>query len=271
MSKHPVDDLFASQLREHGLKPERATWEELQRRMNAKEERRSPFVWWSASAASVAVLLVGAWWLWSGREADEKIAVTNRSAQQMAARPLPASGKTQSPKSDGLKSVENPTVAYQEPVTVIKTKPAKDNRATIQRAETPTAVAAPTVLPEKAMETDVRMVEVTPTEAERTLIVQIPTPEIKTEKLVAAVEPPTTIITETAEEQPRKKRFRIGRVLRQLNKLKAGEPVEWEEVGIQPGALIARASEKVHEGKEKIADSYDNLRYNTFRKNSNNK
>ena len=281
MSQHPIDDLFSSQLKDHRVKPERASWEELQRRMNAKEERKSPFVWWYASAASVALVLLASWWLWLGNQTIKSGPATNRMAQQTpsksAAGQKPLPSKTDLPSASD--EVEKPVIAFEKPVVLRSNNQIKDNH----QVEKPAPQSAQElVLNEKPSvsipQDEVRnpetllAVEVAPKSAERTLVVQMAAPEIKPTALVAATESENAAITErNDEEQPKKKRFRLGRVLRQFNKIKSGEPVEWEEVGVQPGALLARASERVQEGKEKISSSYENLRYNAFKKNPNNK
>ena len=277
MSQHPIDDLFASRLREHGVKPERASWDELQRRMNAKEERKSPFIWWYASAASVAVLLLVSWWLWSGDETGKTGLSPNRIAQQTPKKSVPTKMKSADAINKDVKSIEEPVIAYQKPVDSHKAKAATINRQPVktvqQSIEEPSVSEKPALptLPEEIQKPETLVAEVAPKQPERTLVVQMATPEIKTTALVAPTESEDPEFTENNDDQPKKKRFRLGRVLRQINKLKAGEPVEWEEVGVKPGALLARASDKVQEGKEKISNSYENLRYNAFKKNPNNK
>ncbi|GAB3322253.1 hypothetical protein GCM10027299_17740 [Larkinella ripae] len=283
MSKHPIDDLFTSQLSNHGVKPERASWDELQRRMNAKEARKTPFLRWYSAAASVAVVLLGSWWLWSGEGLHETASGTNQVAQQTPKKLVPSTpAKTVPPETDEAKPLAEPLVADQKTVVsreenrLVKHRPSGSTKPAENRASPPvtpseTPVLAEASPKEKSVKPDARMEEVAPKQSERTLVVQIAAAEIKSSEAVASAESGSSERFEADEEQPRKKRFRLGRVLRQINKLKAGERVEWEEIGVQPGTLMARASEKVQEGKEKISDSYENLRYNTFRKNSNNK
>ena len=273
MSKHPIDDLFARQLRGHNVRPGRATWEELQRRMEVKETRQSSFVWWYASAASITVVLLASWWMWSGNEAGEKTIATNQVVRRITKKTVPEEIKPEQAQQSAELKPADEIIAYKRHVAVSKSTPIKDTRQQILATEKAKPIETPlsTVSPEVLPVPEVRIAKVDTRESERTLVVQISTPEIQADKLVVTTEPSSSSLNETDDEKPRKKRFRIGRVLRQFSKLKAGEPVEWEEVGIQPGILMARASEKVHEGKEKLSDSYDNLRYNTFRKNSNNK
>ena len=81
---------------------------------------------------------------------------------------------------------------------------------------------------------------------EKVLIVQLPEPlPFTVEKVAATSSKPTDA---SAEDEPlRKKPLRLGRIIRQLNLLKAGEPIEWQEVGIQPKVIMARAAEKNRE------------------------
>ncbi|GAB3895900.1 hypothetical protein GCM10028803_12900 [Larkinella knui] len=279
MSQHPIDDLFANQLRDHGVKPQRASWDELQRRMNEKEERKSPFIWWYASAASVAVILLASWWLWSGNETGKTGFSTNPIAQRSHKKSVPSQTHTPAAerKTEEVQHAEEPVVAYEKPIdsrqnaqTVAHRQPAK----TVQPAREEPSVIEPVATPgllEEARKPETVVAEVKPKQTERTLVVQIAAPELAATSLAASAESETSGFAESNDDQPKKKRFRLGRVLRQFNKLKAGESVEWEEVGVQPGALLARASERVQEGKEKISNSYENLRYNAFKKNSNNK
>lgn len=280
MSQHPIDDLFARQLRDHGVKPERASWEELQRKMNAKEDHKSPFIWWYASAASVALLLLASWWLWSGNENGNPGLEQARIAQQIPKKTGPAKPQPDELKTDEptlVEKTEEPVIAFEKTAPTGKEIKAASNRqpgkTAAETAQEPAIIENPVaqVLIKEMQKPQTLIEEVASKEPERTLVVKIATPEIKSTALVAAAEPETSEFNETDDNQPKRKRFRLGRVLRQLNKLKAGEPVEWDEVGVQPGTLLARASEKVHEGKEKLADSYENLRYNAFKKNPNNK
>ncbi|MGA0556148.1 hypothetical protein ACO2Q8_05825 [Larkinella sp. VNQ87] len=277
MSQHPIDDLFADKLRNHGLKPERASWDELQRRINAKAERRASIVWWYASVASVAVVLLASWWLWSGNNGDKTVQTGPAIARQTPPKPMPAQKESLSPAETDILPEQNKALAYQKPTTYRSgnVSPQKISKPIQPISDQPEELAA-VEMPQKPVseelaKPDTRFANVKTQEPERTLVVQIATPKLETKESVAVMESGTTSFDESEEEQPRKKRFRIGRVFRQITKLKAGEPVEWEEVGVKPVALFARASEKVQEGKEKLTESYENLRYNTFRKNANNK
>lgn len=279
MSKHPIDDLFASRLRDHSIKPERASWEELQRRIGAKEKRKTPFIGWYAAAASVGVVLLAAWWLWSNDKTGILGKQENPIAHHLSKKPGSVNAKTSEPKIDETVAPET-AIAYEEkPGTASKTginrqisTPVLNNSGSPQEIDqVEKSSPVPPVLADDIQKPQTLVADVLSKEPERTLVVQVVTPEIRIASSSLVSPPEVDEMKETDDEQPKKKRFRLGRVLRQFNKLKAGESVEWEEVGVQPGGLMARASEKVQEGKEKLTDSYENLRYNAFRKNSNNK
>ena len=53
--KHPIDELFASRLRDAEQTPSARAWDELQRR-TAKKKDRKPAFWLYAAAASVLLL-----------------------------------------------------------------------------------------------------------------------------------------------------------------------------------------------------------------------
>ncbi|WP_128545587.1 hypothetical protein [Larkinella soli] len=280
MKRHPVDDLFASRLRDHSLKPERASWNELQRRMQGREKERRSFVWWYAAAAGIAVVLLAGWWVWSGLGTEVTGSQEKTVAQAPGRKPVPAITEPApaAPRLSEAEAKDGPVPAYRKPERAGETA---RNKGTDQPApavpSAAEAVAAAVVpdrtpsqlSPENPVADQPVVAAVIDKQPEKTLVVQLPMPTpaaAETEERMEAVHEIASL-----EEQPRKKRIRLGRILRQFNNLKAGEPVEWEEVGVNPGTILAKASEKVHEGKDKISSSIDNLRYNTFKKNVDNK
>ena len=99
------------------------------------------------------------------------------------------------------------------------------------------------------------------TPVERKLVVQF-------EPVIVAqqVESEPALIEETGETTA-KKRVRLGRLLRQMRK---GEQIDWQEAGLAPDNLLAKASRTVRQGKEKVLDSYENLREQATDKFENN-
>jgi len=275
MKQHPVDDLFARRLEDHRLEPRRASWDEMQRRMNPEPERRLGIAWY-AVAAGIALALLAGWWVWRTNEAP------GFSKQpELAVEPSPKAGspeRTSSPVPNGTttKAIKQAATADQamayaqaerKPAQVKATaKPAQlaEEQELELIAQQPAAPKEePSVLKaEPKLEKAVASAAASP---ERTLIVQIQEPV-----LVAQTAAPAPEQELAEEEQPRKKRVRLGRLVRQFNNLREGEPVDWSEAGLQPGALLAKAADKVQEGKEKITQSYESLRTQAFSKNAEN-
>lgn len=263
MKKHPVDDLFARRLGDYRLDPKRATWDEFQKRQ--PERRIGRGVWWYA-AASVLLAVLAGWWGWhelseAHQVHSERIAVARKAAGK---KPVPL---TMPAPKKSLKSQETeqlPLFAQKRSDSSFKKRQA-DATAPKATALAMVAVAEQSESPEPVVtppteQTEVAKVHPSPP-SERTLVVQL-------------VEPTELASTELAEEQvveesPKRKRVRLGRLVRQFTNLREGEPVDWQDTGLTPGTLLAKASDKVQEGKEKLSDSYQNLRSNGFRKSNN--
>ena len=77
--KHPIDELFASRLRDAEQMPSARAWGELQRR-TAKERTRKPAFWLYAVAASVLLLAGCFFWLDFGKSVPN--AVATKSGRQ---------------------------------------------------------------------------------------------------------------------------------------------------------------------------------------------
>ncbi len=95
--KHPIDELFASRLRDAEQTPSARAWDELQRR-TAKKKDRKPAFWLYAAAASVLLLAGCFFWLDFGKSVPN--AVATKSGKQppaqnsMAQRTDKPAGKT---------------------------------------------------------------------------------------------------------------------------------------------------------------------------------
>ncbi len=58
MKKHPIDNLFARKLKEQQRAPAATSWDMLEKRLNkTQRSKKRPAIWWSATAAAIALLL----------------------------------------------------------------------------------------------------------------------------------------------------------------------------------------------------------------------
>lgn len=265
MNRHPLDDFFARGLNDHSLPPQRANWAEMQKRMH-RTQTRKPVWGWYAVAASVAVVLMAGWLYWRSENtvqpADKLIA---QSAE-------PDRLKTNEPLGKPMAEIAVPTPAPGViPVggAAVKRQEAMDEPSVPEKIDE-VIIAEAQPQPEASM-LSAPMPDVPPqlmtsektaaTPVERKLVVQF-------EPVIVAqqVESEPALIEETGETTA-KKRVRLGRLLRQMRK---GEQIDWQEAGLAPDNLLAKASRTVRQGKEKVLDSYENLREQATDKFENN-
>ncbi|WP_266362294.1 hypothetical protein [Tellurirhabdus rosea] len=275
MKQHPVDDLFARRLNEHDTKPKNATWDEMQKRLHPQPERRIGGRWWFAAAASVAVLLLAGWWVWQ-QETSTPLGTTGQplAQEKTEKQPLPPAASSgpqtveqDSPVTDAAPEnrmlaqtpgkAKSPEVALEEKPQPLSLPEAEREQVALNEETTrPAEPAVPTL---KSSEPASTALVTRP--AEKTLVVKIDEP------VVAFVEEQSV---EPVAQTP-KKRIRVGRLLRQLNNLREGEPVDWQETGLNGSTILAKATETVEHGKERIAESYEHIRTKAFNRQENNK
>jgi len=249
MKKHPIDDLFAQRLAGHSLTPTRASWEEMQRRMPQKASYRIGARRWYAVAAAVLLLLGTGWlrWYWPVQPANSVGAV--RAVPLNVPKPLPI---PQKPEADDRRYARvEKKYRRTRPVSILEHAESnqKSGQSSPPRADealpAPEAVVPPLELaasPPPTLETG----------AEKVLIVAIDEPLQEAEMAAAEA------------ELPRKKRIRPGRLLRQLNNLRTGKPIDWEDAGMDRTTLVAKASQAVETGRERLTESYETFRSKTF-------
>ncbi|WP_234736395.1 hypothetical protein [Tellurirhabdus bombi] len=275
MKQHPVDDLFAKKLNEHSLEPKRANWDEMQKRLHPQplqRESRIGSVWWYAAAASVLLTLLISRSEWQKQEPtisenhiaakkQEKVYGKEQSEQKAEelskTEQLTAVGNNKMKKMPGVTdSRKSSKEQISEPVESLSFKEEK----------LLAKVREPVIKPiENTDQLEQKQIHLTAVEKvsvkkepARTLVVQLDEP------IIARIDP----VDETEEivaQETKKKRLRLGRLVRQFNNLREGEPLNLKDAGIDPNTILAKASDKVHDGKEKIGESYEQLRSRAFR------
>ena len=270
--QHPLDRRFGRALRQHEQAPRPEAWKRLEARLGREEQTRRIVPFWAYGvAASVALLLLaGVWWI---RQPEG----SGQTQPELAQRQKPA---VEQPASQSLKSEPSvsekiiaPTLSDEAPQVAQRTT----RKATVRPVQTEELPlprqpeATPVVKPEQVLEAPVLMakaepVQPSPTEAPKAVqptLAQVMAPAAEPTKAA-----PTTLVVTLANtdfdeksgaDQPRK-RNRLGRILRQLNNAKQGERVDWNEVGINPPSLMARAEEKIDRSTEKVNETYRTLK-----------
>jgi hypothetical protein len=270
--QHPLDRRFGQALRRHEQTPRPEAWKRLEARLGREEARRLVPFWAYGVAASVALLLLaGVWWLRQPEPAGED------QSQVAVAAPKEPVGKTPAvrtpviPREGRSEKKMEPVLPAEAPRMAQRTsaKPAAKPLIFEKKPVTPQPEAAPVVKTEALLQ--VATVEPAqpsglPKEPQTTVTPPSPAaPAVESAKTV-----PTTLVVTLANtdfddketSQPRK-RSRFGRILRQLKNAKEGERVDWNEVGFNPNALLARAEAKLERGTEKVNQTYQTVKEKT--------
>nr|WP_295925934.1 hypothetical protein [uncultured Dyadobacter sp.] len=262
MKKHPVDDLFKRKMEGLERKPSADAWLKIQEKQSVKSSPalRRAAVWGWYAAAGVAAAVMGGYLVWQNQQVvapgsinAEKVAAIARQAQPDSA--VNAAIKANAPVQQ-IAAIEKGENALEQKAPKDLMPAAKPPRVSkIQAIEEPiqpmtvVAVAEKPSVPVNAIESDplnipVRQeVKILPDEP---AVSQVNKPETEpTRTIVVAVE---TGNSET-DDKPRSSRF--SRVFRQLKNARAGEKVDWDEVGFNPKSLVARVDDRLRGRDEK--------------------
>ncbi|MCF2490367.1 hypothetical protein [Dyadobacter sp. CY347] len=263
MKKHPVDDLFKHRLSELEKKPSAAAWEKIQ--ISTKKERKlAGWVWYAA--ASVVITLVAGYIVWNNERPnietigkEKKIAIVSEPAKavkgheienvhdvQADIKGIPGSSaelatsenKKHLKKSDSAKQILKEAISVDRPSQIIENQSLATN---VEVTEAPVA-EPPTV----------EKIDPKPEEAFSAKI--SPAPVEQTRIVVVAVE---------TDDQDKPRSSKFSKVFRQLKNARAGERVDWEEVGFNPKSLVAKVDDRLRNGEERVSEKYHNLKDKT--------
>jgi cytoskeletal protein RodZ len=248
MENNPIDQLFASKLRHLEKAPGQDTWDRLHQLQRAKKSKK---VHWFAVAASVLVLILAGLMVWQYTPKTEGL--TQGMAPESAQPPVqsnviqPRSTENSPVTAEPIKRVGNHQILEKSTSLALEKKKVKPTAALPFSTK---EVQEKNSLPTEGLAYVKRdhqdhtenltgtTYESIQAETEQTTVVvlnieqvaQIDMP-IQTTLEEANLEEKSTYIT--------KRKTRAGRIFQQLKKLKNGEKVDWEEVGIRPDNLLA--------------------------------
>ena len=278
MKKHPVDDLFKRKLEGLERTPSENAWLKIQEKQPV---RNRPAVWGWYAAAGVAAAVMGGYLVWQNQQNAspgdiksrqtiaaakpasvdsivspvEKLNVpveqlasvekTNNVAVDNAGKSIKPvyhargnSGaqiaKTKNHEKQNInRSIAQPEPIQHAPVMALNEKPSVPANAIQPEPEKAPVMQDSKILPDEPAVSQVNKPETEPT---RTIVVAVETG------------------TNEAEEKPRNTRF--ARVFRQLKNARAGEKVDWDEVGFNPKNLVARVDDRLR-GKDERSTERD--------------
>jgi hypothetical protein len=269
MKKHPVDDLFKRRLEGLERTPSENAWLKIQEKQSTRSrtERRRAAVWGWYAAAGVAAAVMGGYLVWQNQQVaspggikpQQTIATakpaqkdsvvspidnSNMPVEQLAAAEKTGNGLVSDQKD--LKPAIHAAQTRKVPKRVVET-PLADPEGiqdvpVVAMIEKP-SVPANTVQPEPVNAPVAQGIKTLPDEP---AVSQVNKPEAEpTRTIVVAVETGTN----EADDKPRGSRF--SRVFRQLKNARAGEKVDWDEVGFNPKSLVARVDDRLRNKDER--------------------
>ncbi|SKC09728.1 hypothetical protein [Dyadobacter psychrophilus] len=266
MKKHPVDDLFKSRLSELEKTPSSAAWEKIKTRTK-KERRLAGWVWYAA--ASIVITLVAGYIVWNSERSNiETIGKEKRLAVVSKPTNVAEEQKPEIVREVQVEVKENP-VASSELAANVNRRPLKPSNNVKPKAEKqinaegqnqtaePQNLATNDALVKEEPIAELPILEKVSPKTEEVLAAKVtPTPVEPTRIVVVAVE-----TNDLDEEKPKSSKF--SKVFRQLKNARAGEPVDWEEVGFNPKSLVAKVDDRLRNGEEKVSEKYHNLKEKT--------
>jgi hypothetical protein len=267
MKKHPVDDLFKRKLTNLEKRPLESAWLRIQEQQQPKV-RVAGWLWYAAASAVLA--LFAGYLIWQNNQtridaAINNVAVTGKlpeKGRMLPEKPITEIAKldqktTLQPKSDEKIASKdlidehlrerNVAVENKPDVNVMINKPSELAELRIEQPEEKNAnyPASPlSNLPEVQSLRESAMKE---TNADALAKIEVE----PARTIVVAITP-----AEETEDQPKTSKF--SRVFRQLKNARAGEKVDWEEVGFNPKSLVARVDDRLRSKEERSSEKYEN-------------
>ncbi|MCF2506463.1 hypothetical protein L0663_23940 [Dyadobacter sp. CY107] len=264
MKKHPVDDLFKSRLSELEKKPSAAAWEKIQTRTK-KERRLAGWVWYAA--ASVVITLVAGYIVWNSERShietigkEKKLAVVSKPTKvttdqkSKTAQDVPVEVNEVPVRSAELAANENKKQLNNSNSAKPKAKAQINFEEHVQNIEPQNLATTNVGVKEEPMAELPTVEKIMPKSEEVPSAKITPTPVEPIRVVVVAVET-------NDQDQPKSSKF--SKVFRQLKNARAGERVDWEEVGFNPKSLVAKVDDRLRNGEEKVSEKYHNLKEKT--------
>lgn len=276
MKKHPVDDLFKRKLEGLERTPSENAWLKIQEKQSARSRtaKSRPVVWGWYAAAGVAAAVMGGYLVWQNQQVNSPGGI---QPQQTIAAAKPAQkDPAVSPVENLNAPVEQLAVAEKKGNAVVENAAKRLKQAyntpeitqtqvaKIEDTQTPIAQPepvqnAPVVALNEKLSVPVNTIQPEPLKSpvaqdiktlpDEPAVSRVSKPEPEpTRTIVAVVETGTN----ETEEKPRNTRF--ARVFRQLKNARAGEKVDWDEVGFNPKNLVARVDDRLRNKDERSSE-----------------
>jgi len=265
MKKHPVDDLFRNKLKDLERQPSDMAWARIAARHQKPERRLGGWVWYAA--AGIVVVLLSGYLVWQQQQVPDNgnMAVVTGKAE---------SPETKTVSQDTLKQADRPVdeaasdrniASYEKPSANVQKTAVLQKGTRIQKAPYPIIKGADlgTDQPQSFRTEEIAVNTIKSDLKPEPVKTNITQPQLalneskeENRTIVVNVEVP-----EEDNEKPRQSRF--TKVFRQLKNVRAGDPVDWQDVGFNPKIIVARVDETIRDKEESISEKYQNIKQKT--------
>ncbi len=248
-----IDKYFADRLKGYERKPHEEAWQRLEARLERSETKVVP-LWWTYTRAASVLLLLG-WGTYGGYQ---------YFTASMPDAPVVAAKHTTTPAHSAQQSTQLPASQESpEQTTVANTKPfvlSKNIEKRTNALPSTKQVLVPAPQPQEQVIAKVDVPDKASPKPDNTIVLVVeksdtPTPETI---VLSMVDPqPTTDspVAQMLEEENTKKTSRLSRIWQQLKRAKKGEGLDWNEIGIKPQKVLARADAKIENTKDNLLES----------------
>lgn len=269
MKKHKVDELFSTKLNNWEPKPSKDLWSKIEARQQS-EKQKNRFAWTWYAAAGISLALIAGYSVWEQNNPDNRITTfATTSSSPVIDQEEQASPRTSQSAPDPVEPGVQKAIAQPDPATKATLKSRTiEGSVSLQKpsGETPKVIAStsselatlpssqpvkpvPAVAnPEESLNFKVaHALALTSAQTVR----EEPLPKAPpTETVVVVVE-----VDQVEKNNVKKKPSRFKRILAQLRNVKGGEKIEWNEVGVNPAELLAKADESLRIRSEEVKQS----------------
>jgi hypothetical protein len=263
MKKHPVDDLFKRRLADLDKKPSDNAW--LKIKQNGETRRRVGWIWYAA--ASVAITFIAGYAVWDIRREDQ----FSSSEKDRLVATSPAKRRVEE-KTEQVMSDPDTVM-----LTAIEVNASKNNSS--NRSGEYRKVPEVTAFEDREIVQNNSDTEVASKALDQTSIAEsVETPDLRELKSLIAEpeslafsnippktdEPAITIVvaveTSDMDVEAKPKSSKLSRMFRQLKNARAGERVDWDEVGFNPKSMVARVDDRLRNKEERGHEKDQNLK-----------
>lgn len=273
MEKPNIDKLFNERLQNYERKPRPEAWDKLQARLQQNETPIVP-LWWKVARAASVVLLLGVvgYIAWNNTTKSEiegtNVAVGNNHPKVQGTNPTQPNKSTVLEKATKVENSVEESVAQTKPLLNKRTKQNAHNNMIKEHFDKLIEVTKNTQEPVLAQK---ETPQSQPKATNNTIVLVVEAsseqvaPKVTETIVLSMVEAPVNTGTERpgwVEEASNRKTSKLGKLWNQLKRAKNGEGVDWNELGVKPQKVLARADAKLENTRETIVESVKEIKNN---------